>query len=299
MINIKDTFLKLTQKRYTYGSESEVIKLLPEFKFEEDNFNNYFIIVKRPNGEYSDNMFTCHLDTVSSQYGLKQDTIKHVFDGDFIKTDNNTNLGADDKAGMVIMLNMITENIPGLYYFFIGEEVGGIGSSPVAENYMGDVKSESFPKINRCISFDRGKYNTVTTFQSRTRCCSDEFAHKLAKELNLFNLIGSGVTVLEDYKWYKEFYKPDSDGGRTDSYRFIDVIPECTNLSVGYTSEHTVYEKQDIKFLEMISQTMLKIDWDSLPIVKEVDGDYKPKVKSTVYRSDEISEVHRHHHGCY
>ena len=40
-----------------------------------------------------------------------------------------TILGADDKAGMVILLYMIEKKIPGLYYFFIGEEVGCIGSN--------------------------------------------------------------------------------------------------------------------------------------------------------------------------
>lgn len=282
MINIKETFLKLTQRRYTYGNEDEVIKLLPEFKFAEDDFDNYYILIKKPNGHYSDNMFTCHLDTVSNQYGQGHDVVNHKIEDGFIKTDNNTNLGADDKAGMCIMLNMISENIPGLYYFFVGEEVGGIGSSAVAENYMNNVKRGSFPRINKCISFDRGKYSAVTTRQSRTRCCSDEFAHRLAKELNLYNLVLSGTTVLEDYKWHKEFYKPDEDGGRTDSHKFIDIIPECTNLSVGYFGEHTVYERQDLKFLELLSQTVLKIDWDSLPIAKVVDGDFKPSpIKTT------------------
>ena len=36
MINIKETFLKLTSKRYPYRTEDDVIKLLPEFKFEKD-----------------------------------------------------------------------------------------------------------------------------------------------------------------------------------------------------------------------------------------------------------------------
>lgn len=280
MINIKDTFIKLTSKRYTYGNEDDIIKLLPEFDFKKDSFGNYFILITKPDGVLSTNMFTCHLDTVSNQYGQSYDVVKHKFEDDFIKTDTNTNLGADDKAGMCIMINMISENIPGLYYFFIGEEVGGIGASALAESYNERVNYGLTPKINRCISFDRGKYESVTTHQSRTRCCSDEFAHKLAKELNLYNLVLSGVTVLEDYKWYKEFYKPNDEGGRTDSHKFIDLIPECTNLSVGYFCEHTVYEKQDLKFLELLSQTVLKIDWDSLPIVKTVNGDFKPTVST-------------------
>ena len=51
-------------------------------------------------------------------------SIKHVFDGDFIKTDGETNLGADDKAGVAIMMNLISENP-----HFIIFESGCIGSS--------------------------------------------------------------------------------------------------------------------------------------------------------------------------
>jgi hypothetical protein len=283
MIDIKETFLKLTERRYPYGKEDDVIKLLPEFNFQSDGLSNYFILIKKPNGECSDTMFTSHLDTVTSAYGRTYDYVKHVIDGDFIKTDTNTNLGADDKAGMVIMLNMISNHVPGLYYFFMGEEVGGIGATSLAEEYTNRVKKGVIPKINRCISFDRGKYEHVTTHQSRVRGCSDEFANKLSKELNLYNLFLSGTTVLEDYKWYKEFYKPNDNGGRTDSHKFLDLIPECTNISVGYFSEHTIYEKQDLKFLELLSKTVLRIDWDSLPIIRTVDGDYKPSSNVRVY----------------
>ena len=198
-------------------------------------------------------MFTCHLDTVSNTYDYSIN-VKHVIKEDFIKTDGYSNLGADDKAGMVIMLNMITENVPGLYYFFIGEEVGRIGSSNMALAYPTLVKENKLPSIKRCISFDRKGYDLVTTKQMHTICCSDEFANKLSKELNEYGF----------------WYKPDDHGGRTDSHQFIDLIPECTNLSVGYFNEHTSTEIQDIEFLELLSLAVLKIDWDTLPIKRKI-----------------------------
>jgi len=134
MINIRDTFIKLTSMTYPSGTEDDVIKLLSEFKFKKDNFDNYYIIVERDNGEKLDTMFTCHLDTYGKYYDKKVDVV-HRFDGDFIKTDSMSILGADDKAGMTIMLNMISHGVPGLYYFFVGEETGRIGSGYLSLNF--------------------------------------------------------------------------------------------------------------------------------------------------------------------
>jgi len=256
MIDIKKTFLKLTERTYTDGTEDMVIKLLPKFKFNRDKFGNYYIIVKKKDRSFSDTMFTCHLDTVYTDlyYGIYEVDIKHVIDGDFIKTNEYTNLGADDKAGMVIMLNMINEKVPGLYYFFQGEETGRIGSSKLSAIFNDLVTASKLPKINRCIAFDRSGYEMVITHQKKLRCCSDEFANELAKQLN----------------GYGFWYRLDTEGGRTDSYQFIDLVPECTNISVGYFYEHTVFEKQDIEFLELLSVVATKINWDNLPIVKKI-----------------------------
>jgi hypothetical protein len=93
-------------------------------------------------------------------------------------------LGADDKAGVTVLLWMIQNNIPGLYYFFIGEEVGCIGSGLAAKygNFKGNY--------DRIISFDRRDVGSIITFQSYSRCCSDAFANDLCSELNK-----SGLTI--------------------------------------------------------------------------------------------------------
>jgi putative aminopeptidase FrvX len=121
-MNIKEKFLQLTSRTYPHGTEQDVFPFLcPGLKVDE--FGNLFIKI----GE-SDVMFTSHLDTATS--ALTE--VNHVFDGNIIKTDGKSILGADDKAGVVIMLNMIEHKIPGLYYFFLGEEVGCVGSKKVA-----------------------------------------------------------------------------------------------------------------------------------------------------------------------
>ena len=287
MINIKEKFLELTTKRYPKGTEGEVIKLIPEFEFEKDEFDNYYYIIKKEDGTFSNTMFSAHLDTVDrGQYSYSSRTwnattrtydedknknkddksIKHKFDGDFIQTDGKSNLGADDKAGVVIMLNLMSENVPGLYYFFMGEEVGCIGSSNLSRKYEELVENKIIPKVNKCISFDRKGYHSVITEQSGGVCASDGFSKELSDRLNKYGF----------------WFKGDDSGVYTDSAEFIDVIEECTNLSVGYFGEHTTSEKQDIEFLELLSVVLTEIDWESLPIERSLkDVVYKGKKSKT------------------
>jgi hypothetical protein len=242
---ILETFLRLTNKTYPYGTEDGLVEnmiacgLFPS-DLEKDKNGNYFYKI----GD-SRTVFASHLDTVCRE----QTSVTHTFDGDLIKTDGKTTLGADDKAGVTILLHLMRNKIPGLYYFFIGEEVGCIGSGLAAKS--GDFNG----KYDRIISFDRRDVGSVITYQSSSRCCSDTFADALALQLNKS---GYGLS-----------YKKDDGGVYTDSAEFVDIIPECTNLSVGYYKEHTVNESQNIKHLEKLAEACLKVDWENLPTKRD------------------------------
>lgn len=240
-MNIKEKFLELTKRTYPHGTERELFPLLGS-ELQQDEFGNLFIKI----GE-SDVMFTSHLDTATS--ALVE--VNHVLEDKYIKTDGKSILGADDKAGVVIMLHMIENKIPGLYYFFLGEEVGCVGSKKVADKQ----KVEKIPGINKVISFDRRGTSSVITFQTSQRCCSEKFAEELAKQLNLADQTFD--------------YKTDPTGLLTDSVQFIKIYPECTNISVGYKNEHTFSEIQDIEHLEKLADACLKIDWSSLPVERD------------------------------
>src|ERR1035437_5951846 len=110
MIDIKETFLKLTNHTYPHGKEHLLLNLLPQ-NLDMDEFGNLFIKI----GE-SDVMFTSHLDTATSAFT----EVNHLIENNIIKTDGTSILGADDKAGVSCMLYMIDRKIPGLYYFFLG-----------------------------------------------------------------------------------------------------------------------------------------------------------------------------------
>ncbi len=240
-MNIKEKFLELTSRTYPHGTENELFHLLGE-GLQEDEFGNLFIKI----GE-SDTMFTSHLDTATSALT----TVNHIFDGDIIRTDGTSILGADDKAGVTIMLYMIEQNVPGLYYFFLGEEVGCIGSRKVA----GKLKEEKIEGISKVISFDRRGTTSVITHQSSQRCTSDKFAEALGKELNKADDTFA--------------YISDSTGVLTDSIQFVKIYPECTNISVGYQSEHTFSESQDIVHLDKLAKACCKVDWNSLPAERD------------------------------
>lgn len=261
-MQILDTFIKLTKYTCPYGEEDDLmISMINDGVFplgiSRDDYGNYYYEIGK-----SRTIFASHLDTVSRDKSL----VNHVYSNNFIKTDKKTILGADDKAGVTIMLYMIKHNIPGLYYFFIGEEVGCIGSKQVS------AKLNFKDRYDRIISFDRKGTNSIITYQSFTRCCSDEFAEALAYQLNL-----SGFS-----------YVKDEYGVYTDSAEFTSVIPECTNISVGYYDEHTVNEKQDIEHLELLSKACLLVDWEKLPTVRdysssEYGGWTKLKSKGKTY----------------
>jgi hypothetical protein len=69
---------------------------------------------------------------------------------------------------------------------------------------------------------------------------------------------------------------PDNTGVYTDSAEFTHVIPECTNISVGYYKEHTHMEHQDIDHLITLCLASVKVDWESLPVKRDPkDIEYK------------------------
>ena len=54
----------------------------------------------------------------------------------------------------------------------------------------------------------------------------------------------------------------------------MDIIPECTNISVGYMYEHTTGEYQDIDYLQRLCKAVCLIDWETLPVERDPYNDY-------------------------
>lgn len=243
--DVRRTFLSLTTKTYPYGHEEEVLQFLP--KLNKDEWGNYYKVI----GENPTTMFTSHLDTADREQ-KKTILFSKEEDGDeIIFTDGSSILGADDKSGVTVMLYLMSHNIPGLYYFFIGEERGGIGSNQLSSGFD---RTEHVRGITKCVSFDRRKTVSVITHQLGRQCCSNEFGTALCKE---FNKSGLNLSL-------------DTTGVYTDSASLMDDIPECTNISVGYNNEHTGRELQNITYLEKLCKAALSVNWEGLPVVRKV-----------------------------
>ena len=67
-------------------------------------------------------------------------------------------------------------------------------------------------------------------------------------------------------------FRSDPTGSFTDSYSFFDTVSECVNLSVGYYSQHSKDEHQDLNFLEALVDACITMDWEALPVARDPDA---------------------------
>jgi hypothetical protein len=63
--------------------------------------------------------------------------------------------------------------------------------------------------------------------------------------------------------------KADAYGTYTDSMEYSGIVPECTNISVGYFDQHTAKESQDLEFAEMLLEKLIEARWDVLAISRD------------------------------
>lgn len=190
-------------------------------------------------------LWSSHTDSVHIHSGFQ--TV--IRDGDMFRLhryDRASCLGADCATGVWLMRNMILRDVPGYYIFHRDEETGGLGSSWLAKQY-----SSSFDEFQFAIALDRKGYSSVITHQG-SRCCSDAFAGSLAKQLG-------------------DRYKPDSTGLFTDTANYTRLVPECTNLSVGYGAQHTSNEQQNVPFALDLLDKLTSLDIAKLTVSRKKD----------------------------
>ena len=186
-------------------------------------------------------LFVAHVDTVHHGEGMNRfkvdtDKITAAMPGEC--------LGADDGAGVAILMHMIWGGVPAYYVFTQGEECGGVGAK-----HLSTAHSTLLKEFDRAIAFDRKGQDSVITHQGWGRCCSDNFAEALASAL------------CTDDMWFA----PDDTGVYTDTAEFTKLIPECTNISVGYEGAHSERESLDLLFFNQLADQVLMINWDGLP----------------------------------
>ena len=203
---------------------------------QKDKVGNRYLTI----GESPSVLWSAHTDTV------------HYFDTPIFQTlwysfgvlgvvDDDC-LGADNGAGVWMLLQLMERKVPGLYVFHRNEERGADGSKYFAQQSL-------VSGIKMAIAFDRRNTNSIITHQG-TRTCSDAFANSLKDQLNM------GHTL-------------DPTGSFTDTKSYAHRVPECTNISVGFLAEHGPSETLDVAYLFRLRDSMLAVDTSKLVISRD------------------------------
>lgn len=224
------------------GSEGEramIAKHIEPIANYTDGYGNLYAMIGQPNVIYSS-----HTDTVHREADPTTQTV-YIDEGEtrLFKGDDKMCLGADCGTGVWIMLQMIKAKVPGLYIFHRAEEIGGRGSSWIIDNPQASTDSDHehwVQQYTQCIAFDRYGTKSIITHQGMERTCSDDYAGALGE------LLGMG-------------HKPDDGGSFTDSKNYCRLVPECTNLSVGYKHQHSNKEYQDLDYLLAVTDRLCTI----------------------------------------
>lgn len=217
-----------------------------------DGFGNIWAEVPNALG-YSGPAFlwSCHVDTVHAKGGRQ--AVRFAADGktvELVSPKPGRCLGADDGAGVWLLLEMIAAGVSGTYVFHRGEEVGRLGSQ-----YVLDQEPDRLKPFDACVAFDRRDFADMITHQMGLRCASNAFAETFGDALNATpNLLA---------------YVPDDGGSYTDSYTYEGVISECANVSVGYDSEHGPRETLDALHLWRLRSAIVTADLSTVAIERD------------------------------
>jgi hypothetical protein len=245
----EDTLLAmLTYRRPAFGPTEEAFIrrfLWPLPGIQQDTFGNLWRTISNDDGSACPILWSSHTDSVHRLEGRQELEVcpktrqVTVADPGKASKGHSNCLGADCAAGVWIMREMILEGVPGTYVFHRDEERGGRGSNWVLSNHPDWLTPFKF-----AIAFDRKGYGDVITHQGG-RTASDAFARSVAA------ILGGA-------------YEPDPTGLFTDTAVYSGVIPECSNLSVGYFGQHGPAEIQDVPFLLALRDTVVTSDWSRL-----------------------------------
>jgi hypothetical protein len=214
-----------------------------------DEYGNYHLTI----GKEPIILWSCHTDTVTQKVGRQN--VKWLGNGilGLHNPQMNQCLGADDGAGLWIMLELIKAGKEGHYVFHRDEEIGGQGSAWL-------TKPDNWPKyipmsVKATIAMDRCGREDIITHQMYQRTCSDAFADSLAEQL--------------PYGMRK-----DDSGVFTDTANYVDIIGECTNLAVGYERNHGPSETLDTEHVRELRDSLVMLDISKLDFVRN-PGEYE------------------------
>lgn len=194
-------------------------------------------------------LWSCHIDTVhrDNDKTVRQEVWLTDDGVAFVGSDADC-LGADDGAGFWLLLEMLSSGVEGTYVFHRGEEIGCWGSRQMTEYHRSFIES-----FTHAIAFDRkGTTSIITHQRGGMRACSDALGNKLISLLDMGHEL-------------------DQTGIYTDTAEYMEIVPECVNISVGYSDEHTSTESLDTEYLVRLRDAVCSIDWVNAALPVERD----------------------------
>ena len=224
-------------------------------------------------------LFSCHIDTMhrSNPERVFQEVYFDSMNNQVFIDASDDCLGADDGAGVFLLLEMIDRGVHGAFIFHRGEEKGGIGSRAMVEHH-----SDWLASFTHAIAFDRRGTQSIITHQGTCRGASDKCAQFIIDTIGMNHQL-------------------DDTGTYTDTREYFGLIPECFNFSIGYESEHTSKETLDTDYLFKLRDRITSIDWGALelPIDRTPNySDYDDKYSRydsgayySIYDNPELDEI--------
>ena len=248
-----------------------------------DDYGNHHVWIANPDGSPSRMLWSCHTDTVHDRAGkqtIHYDATmgvialskrskrgKWVPFANGVSRDSSNCLGADDTAGVFLCMGMIKAGVPGHYVFHYGEEMGGQGSGDLAR-----YEPALLANADIAIAFDRRGSGDIITHQFGRRCASEAFAESLAAALY-------AADPALDYRSCR--------GSYTDTAEYMDHIPECSNLSVGYANEHSANEILYSHHTFRLLAVMIKLDVSALVVTRVPEPECAPTYSYVVHDHDD------------
>lgn len=171
-----------------------------------------------------------HIDTVwnFAPYPYYNDKYKVLYSKD--------GLGADDRAGVVAILKILSSGLRPSIIFTLGEEIGGIGAQKLVSDFPFPVNP-----INYIIELDRHGNNDACFYN----CTKENFQEY----------------IINNFKFIK------AEGIFSDIYF---ICPKWNiagvNLSIGYYNEHTKQEYLDLTiFYKIITRVKQMLKAKDIP----------------------------------
>ena len=262
---MKDNLIYFLQK-----SQEELLTELPTV-LTAHNYNviatdKYIAGIKHNNGQYP--LLVAHLDTINTHHNsqIRQQDMAYNEELNTLcvapwANDEVMCLGADDRAGLTIITELLNSEAKFNVLFTTDEEIGCVASEYIVENR----ELEGLADYTSClIQIDRGNHQgsfKECVFYQYDYTKNNDFLNKITEYFEVANGTFTDIAVLGEY-----FNKPS------------------VNVSAGYKNEHTRQEYVDINIMRYVYNALLDMvnhyntldtkEWKHYDIYGDLNDEY-------------------------